>query len=181
MSSGLRKESQVVYLLAGVRKIIEQEPKFKKLEYLKFHCDWVLHSKLQGTFAQRILKSFEPAHKDLLAGKKLSPSHEADRVARMDQFHEELSSFLKANSIRDFEKAPNSWARFIYLYARVVSDCPLLIKNKSTNSIKEVVVNVELGIREVAGEWPFRISWNVQDKSGASGTIYTINTLRRGV
>jgi len=43
LSGGIRTEPQVVYLMAGLRKLLEQRQEKRHYEYLAFHADWVLH------------------------------------------------------------------------------------------------------------------------------------------
>src|SRR5437763_7300734 len=38
--TGITTEAQVVYLLAGVRKLLELQQAKRQYEHLKFHCDW---------------------------------------------------------------------------------------------------------------------------------------------
>lgn len=49
LDTGITSEVQVVYLLAGVRKLIERDGVREQFSDLNFHCDWTLHSKLEGT------------------------------------------------------------------------------------------------------------------------------------
>jgi hypothetical protein len=175
--SGIIKESQVVYLLAGIRKILEREnPPSEKYFYLKFHCDWTLHAKLDRKPAQHVLSHFNVAHLPLLKGESLTSNNEADKISKMDQFREELSDFLRSNSINDFSAAPDAWTKFLYLYARVIEDIPLVIRSDSSAEIKEVVVSVELAKELVEKERFFKVSWHVTDRNGKSGTIFVLNS-----
>jgi hypothetical protein len=62
LSVGGTTEAEAVYLMVAVRKLLEQHQAKKQYEDLTFHCDWALHSKLQGTTAQKILKLFDAAN-----------------------------------------------------------------------------------------------------------------------
>ena len=59
---GITTEAQVVYLIVGIRKLLEQQRVGMQYEYLKFYCDWALHSKLEGRTAQKILEPFDAAN-----------------------------------------------------------------------------------------------------------------------
>jgi hypothetical protein len=69
--AGIATEAQVLYLMSGLRKLLEQQQAKRQYEYLTFHCDWVLHPKLQGTTAQKILGQFDHANIHLKAGMNL--------------------------------------------------------------------------------------------------------------
>jgi hypothetical protein len=175
---GINKESQVVYLLAGVRKIIEQEEAGDRYTYLKFHCNWTLHSRLQGSFAQQVLSHFGAAHLQLLKGDHLTSNSEIEKISKMSQFREELSDFFCAHSITDFSKSPDEWPRFLYLYARVIEDTPLLIRADNSAPVREVAVSVEMAKELTLGQHVFKVMWRVTDRDGRSGTIFVNNTFQ---
>lgn len=178
IDSGIKTEPQVVYLLAGIRKLIEQNSQLARFEYLKFHSDWVLHFKLKGPFAQKVLKRLEPAHLEGLRGGRPSSVAEADRLTRMDPFKEELSEFSVQVGLHDFSKDPNDWTRFLYLYSCVVTDCPLYVRGDNPTLLQEVVVTAEMSPTQEWGEKVFKVSWNITDKNGKAGTIFTLNTFK---
>jgi len=62
ISKGIKTEPQAVYLLTEARKLIECDQSKDQYPDLKFHCDWALHSKLDGRAAQEILLKFDAAH-----------------------------------------------------------------------------------------------------------------------
>jgi len=174
---GFNKESQVVYLLAGVRKILEQEASTSdEYFYLKFHCDWTLHAKLDRASAQRILAHFNSAHFQLLKGENLTSNSEAEKISKMHQFREELSKFLRAHAIDEFSKCTDTWAKFIYLYARVIKDVPLVIRGNTLSEVKEITVSVEMAEHTFANQRFFKVCWNVTDKNRKSGTIFVLNS-----
>ena len=54
LNEGITTEVQVVYLLVGIRKLIERDEKRERYPVLNFSCDWVLHSKLDRSGAKAI-------------------------------------------------------------------------------------------------------------------------------
>lgn len=173
---GIKTEAQVVYLLAGIRKIIERENLGQKYFYLKFHCDWALHPKLDRKPAQYVLSHFDSLRLQLITGKKLTPNSEVDKISRMDIFREELSAFLQNKSVTDFSSSSDKWLKFLYLYAHVIEDMPLVIKSGSASEIQEVVVSIATAKKLMVGHQLFRVSWRITDKAGNSGTIFIINS-----
>lgn len=52
LNTGITTEPQVVYLMAGIRKLIEHDNLQAKFPALNFYCNWVLHTKLERGFAK---------------------------------------------------------------------------------------------------------------------------------
>jgi hypothetical protein len=105
LKGGISDEANVVYLMSGIRKLLEQQEAKRRYQYLAFHCDWTLHSKLEGPAAQEILEYFEVADSHLRMGAALIelPSElgrEFDNISQMKHFERELHAFLKARSWR---------------------------------------------------------------------------------
>lgn len=62
INAGIRTEVQVVYLLVGIRKLIERKESGERYPSLKFHCDWALHPKMDRRAARLILLQFDAAY-----------------------------------------------------------------------------------------------------------------------
>ena len=62
LDKAITTEAQAVYLLVGIRKIIEQDKIGREYADLRLHCDWALHSSLDRTAAIAILKKFDTSH-----------------------------------------------------------------------------------------------------------------------
>jgi len=183
LRTGITTEAQVVYLMAAVRKLLEQQEAKKQYEYLTFHCDWTLHSKLGGSTAQRILKLFDAANIQLRTGvalRNLPPDlrREIHRISKMELFEQELCHFLQTNGLPSLEtQRSDGWTHFLHLYAKVVEDCPLVMTgNNSTASIAKVTLHIELANQPIEGDMLFKVTWTVLDKSGLSGDIFVINS-----
>lgn len=174
ISKGFRRESQVVYLLAGIRKILEQENRSSTFEYLKFHCNWALHARLDGSFAQKVLGYFDSEHSRLIAKKELTSQSEALRISKMETFREEISKFLKSYSIMDFSQDADKWTKFLYLYSCVIEDCPLIIRANNCIHIQEVVVSVEKAKELKNNQQLFKVSWLIKDKNEKEGVIFVL-------
>jgi hypothetical protein len=185
LATGITTEAQALYLMAGVRKLLEQQEAKKQYEYLTFHCDWALHSKLGGRTAQKILKLFDAANIHLKTGvelRHLPPNlrREIDRISKMKPFEQELTQFLQTNGLPSLEThRSDGWVHFLHLYAKVVEDCPLEMteKNKSA-TIASVTLHVDLAkaSQHDGGDMWFKVNWTVLDKNGLSGNIFVLNS-----
>ena len=131
LEAGVTTEVQVVYLLAGIRKIIDRDGPEDTYRSLKFHCDWALHSSMDRAAANKILLQFDEAFALLKGNIKLSSlpeglRSEIKRISHMDAFEQELSGFLKLSGLPPLTRHRfDGWEYFLHLYAKVVEDIPL--------------------------------------------------------
>ena len=185
LAKGVRTESDALYLMVEVRKLLEQQHAKQQYEYLTFHCDWALHATLAGTTAQKILKLFDAANIHLKTGVELHNLSgllrmEIDRISKMRYFEDQLEGFLKANGIPALASTrSDGWIHFLHLYAKIVEDCPLVMTAK--NQCATIAsVTLKMGLARASeqdgGEIWFKVRWIIQDKNGLSGEIYIINS-----
>ncbi len=204
LDKGITTEVQVVYVLAGARKLIERDKVKDQYADLKFHCDWALHSSLEGTAAKAILRQFDAAHPLLRGGIELHklPSElraEIERISKMESFEKELAEFLAAYDLPPLTKnRPDGWPHFLHLYARVIEDIPLTVslpaarkKKKAKQGLPESApkhishVTVHFEPAQETLKYPdgeavlFKVTWRIHDKSGKPGTIFVINSFSK--
>ena len=183
LNTGITKELEVVYLMAGIRKLLEQQHAKSQYRYLTFHCDWTLHSKLRGPAAQEVLRHFDAANLRFKAGHHFDGlprdlQRELENFAEMKHSEKELEAFLLANGLPTIEKARrDGWIHFLHLYAKVVQDCPLVISGESltVSSIESVTVQLEIANQPQGENMPFRVTWTILDKNGLTGAFFVIN------
>lgn len=204
LNRGVTSEVQVVYLLAGIRKIIERDQIGERYPQLMFHCHWALHSRLSGPAAQAILMSFDAAHPRLRGKVKLHQlpralRTEIDRISQMKSFEEELVGFLAAYGLPPLTlHRSDGWAHFLHLYAKVVEDIPLVVtlpglpkqkrkrvtRGSAPNHISRVTVHCDVASETVKSanrqEVVFRLRWTIQDRSGESGELSIFNSFEMG-
>jgi hypothetical protein len=182
LDRGITTEPQVVYLMAGVRKLLEQQQATEQYEYLKFYCDWVLHPELGGPMAQKILKLFDEVAGHLREGAQLQglPPHlrsEIDRISKMTPFQNELNGFLQTNGLPILDDTrSDGWMRFLRLYANVVEDCPLVMRDGTKATVDRVTLKVESAKESIENEIGFKVTWEILDKYGLSGSLFVINS-----
>jgi hypothetical protein len=186
---GITTEAQVVYLMAAVRKLLEQrqpgENEVMTFDYLKFHCDWTLHSKLDGRMAQKILQLFDAANLELKAGGELQNlpdglSRQIEFISKMTYFERELTRFLEINGLPSLNvNRSDGFAHFLHFYTKVIEDCPLVMSARNTMaSVASVTIQVDFAKASAAdgGEMLYKVNWIVSDKNGKSGNIFVINS-----
>ena len=185
LNKGITTEVQVVYLLAGIRKLIERDDLGAQYPALNFHCDWVLHSKLDRSAAKAILREFDEAH-PLVKSRMDLPrelQNKIDDISKMRTFEKELTSFLEKYGLPPIAQDVDGWSHFLHLYTQVIQDIPLMVKASSPDAaqnISKVVVHFEaatetqkFGDRE---DFFYRIVWEIFDKNGGSGTHSVYNS-----
>jgi len=186
LNSGITTEAQVVYLLVEIRKLLEQQNEMQAYEYLTFHCDWALHSKLDRRMAQKILTQFNAANVHLKNGIELEQlptelRREMRRISKMKYFEREMSDFLHNHRLPGFtDKRMDGWSHFLHLYAKVISDCPLVISGRNNSAdVSSVTVHIELANQVIHKELFYKISWTILEKNGKSGEIYILNSFKQ--
>lgn len=114
------EESDVVYILSRIRKILEIEGKSKEKEYkkLKFYCDWALHKQIDNT--DPVSEELKDFPEDMSGGNK---------IILHRTFHEELRKFLKEYKIETtIYKTIQNTLDFGITLAEIYADTPLIIK-----------------------------------------------------
>jgi len=192
IESGITTEVQVVYLVAGIRKLIERDEAQEDFPLLRFHCDWALHSRMDRAGARRLLKIFDEAHlnfKNSLEWSDLPKpvQHDLDEIAKMRGFEREFEKFLDEYGLPQLTREHrDGWVRFLRLYAKVVEDIPLCVdaengkKADEIRSISRVTMHLDDAKETVkaAGfeDFFYRMRWTLQDKDGESGSLSVLNS-----
>lgn len=168
-------EPIVVYAMAGIRKIIEQEETPDRWKNLRFYCNWVLHHKLEKDSARQFIKPFEEIYQGIKDGTKSALYDEAAEISMFTAFKLEMSSFLKHFNIHNFTENRDVWQKFKLNYSSVIADCPLEAKNNNENDIiKKIIVTVQK--TEMDGQQVFIINWNITPKQGLGAQLSIIDS-----
>jgi hypothetical protein len=178
LAEDITTERQVMYILAEIRKIIEQAGELKNYYALDFHCSFALHTRMDRAGAQRILQRFDEAH-DLLVRKLPLPPElrrEIEQTVKLESFRRDLKAFLNANNLptRLFTE-PDAWPTFIRHYGNIIDEGELVIKGGGANlkSIDRVTVRLQTAARAL--DTPFGsellccLRWISNGKDGTSG------------
>jgi hypothetical protein len=190
---GITTEVQVVYVLTGIRKLIERDEAEDDYPVLRFHCDWALHPRMDRASARAMLKLFDDAVLALKkkAGLPADVRRNLDRIAQMKAFKAELERFLDRYELPQLtDRREDGWVYFLYLYSKVVEDIPLFASAKAREKkpaksvgrivhIADVTVHLDEGQETLkAGgveEFLYRMRWTIRDKDGNIGEYFVIN------
>jgi hypothetical protein len=183
LAQDITTERQVVYILAEIRKAIEQSGELKNYYALDFHSSFALHTKMDRIGAQRILQRFDQAHALLVNKQPLPPElrREIEQTIRLERFRSDLKAFLTANNLptRLFTE-PDAWPRFIHHYGNIIDECELAIKGDGAKlkSIDRVTVRLQTASSTVdtpfGRQLLFRLRWISHGKDGTSGEHYVM-------
>ena len=187
LRNGITTQSQVVYLMVGIRKIMEQEKSGPNYPYLRFHTDWVLHAQMdRNAIAKEILELFDNAVPHLKAGAELYnlPSRfkrDFDRAIRMDRFEDELQKFLQDHNLPAInETRSDGWTFFHHLYCKVIENCPIVVIGAALNEVAKINVTLEEALKPIKHEYGeellYKVNWTVTDTNGGQGTVFVVNS-----
>jgi len=165
LDSALRKritsEQQVVYVMVELRKLLELDEIKDRFEALIFHCDWVVHPRLTGKTASKVLDAFnENARHD-------GSRHPVSGIVGLDNFMSDLTTvLLKYQLPTSLTQNPTQWNAFLRNYGEVVRDCPLLCRDQNKEFIDEISIEFSKLTREStrASGFVIQVRWKWQNK-----------------
>jgi hypothetical protein len=160
----ITRESQIVYILAEIRKALEQSTPSELVPFpnLKFFCNWALHSKIDQNSSQKRIQEFCSAF-DLhdIHARRLISTEFLKTMMMLRPLQESLAKFFGTFSIRpEITHNRFEWYRFIYHYSGIVSDVPLIRNGIVPDAeVKEVRVS---RIKNTHPDWPDFIHWAIK-------------------
>jgi len=177
LNRGVNRESDVVYLLAEVRKILDADDPAHTLGALWMYCHWALHvdlslPKTTGEFLKRV---------DLWVCNNVAyltprqPWKFLDEVylfrdfVYLQTFREQLGGFLKTYGLpTELTGNDTLWFAFLAAYAGVIEDGTLSMqsdKHKEIEALQEVTFKKG---KPLASEYHvnFTIHWDIELKDG---------------
>lgn len=184
LDKGVDSEVQVVYLMAAIRKLIERDGCDAPFGALPFHCNWVLHSKLDQSAAVKLLLKF-----DAIVG-----AEERQDYALVQTLWQEVETFTDGNRLRAQLQAflnkyglpenlctdDGKWQEFFKEYAAVVSDIPLQVDIPVTHIRKLVLRRADtiapmIQLLKPSFELGFGIEWHVTRMNGQESPLTAIS------
>jgi hypothetical protein len=146
LNKGINTEAEVVYLLVEIRKLLDILNN-RANDYLRFSCDWVVHSKLDRRMAKRLVTNFDQLNDALNVGHPPPPHvlNEIEPLVTYAGFRMGLDNFLAGQGLSKALCNGPAWPAFLKLYGSVITDCPLTISSgtkPTTRYVSDIVVSV---------------------------------------
>lgn len=153
-------ESDVVYTLSLIRKIIEKHEEKQKFSLLNFYCDWVLHSSI--TRSPSGLEMLRKIQETIIVDGSIDPLLLSGKITSILSFYtlrKELEAFLEEfNLPLDIIKKIEMWAKFIFSIVEIVREYPLSFLDykkykeieKIYNDMKEKPIKPDMWIEELS-------------------------------
>jgi hypothetical protein len=141
MECSAQSESDVVYALVQIRKLLELTGQKEQYDKLVFMCDWAVHAKMSGKTAKNIVQTLDERMVGIPLQNldALDPDGKASEVLSLRMSHSELLQFCKGNELRtEWFDTTERWGHFLWLYARIIQDCPLEIGTTQGTSPKKL-------------------------------------------
>lgn len=162
----IERESEVVYLMVEIRKLIEQKDKElvknKRVQYyprISFYSDWCVHTELDRSAAQDQLRQIAVLTKIGEIDNKIF------NFLRFEELKSELSEFFKEYGL-DGLVFFEYWKVFERALIDVLSDCPLLVKEPGEGQIKK------FSFDKIIGDGKY-VSCNVEYEKAKDGSGYS--------
>jgi hypothetical protein len=170
----LQRESQVLYILAEIRKLIEHRKDRGLSDYseLKFYCNWALHIRIDRD-DKNVTTLFDGV--DVLEGISFEDYVQSsffNLVSNFQLMRSSLGQFLAEHKLpTKIIDTDSNWNTFLFLFCGVISEVPLVYRGNPTRAemIQELTV-----IRE-DGESPnvFRLHWTAKLFNGLVQGVIT--------
>jgi hypothetical protein len=169
-------ERSVVHLLAQIRKVLECTKTGSQYEWLRFYCDWALHSEMNRKLAKTILRDLDLGFDEMIRTGQLSAASKAKYgpITSMSRLADQLREFCQEFKIPvDTLVEPLAWSMFLVAYIRVVSNTRLkyVRHDGGVDHVFEVAVGVDAeptgGCTKPSDEnFAFRVKWSLIASDG---------------
>ncbi|MEK6880277.1 MAG: hypothetical protein AABY22_11740 [Nanoarchaeota archaeon] len=135
----LTKESEIVYLMVEIRKVLDHVYYKKDFKLLRFYCDWIVH-----TTKKRNLENIEPIISSMYQTIKteienphsilIGKSPVADFVYLEELKKEMIDFFTKESLPFHWCELKEKWVEFVKLLVNVLIDQPIINPTKDVSS-----------------------------------------------
>jgi hypothetical protein len=135
-------ESQVVYILVEIGKLLEHDNAKRKYPTIVFYRDWVVHTRLERSpWVKNLMSKFD----DYIVSANRSVTQPFQTLLKSLTLRSELSAYMATHSLHaPFCSDDRKWKAFVKLLAGVICDVPLAVDVKqrkpSTKYVQSVTV-----------------------------------------
>jgi hypothetical protein len=165
----LLRESQVLYIMAEIRKFIEREKDEGRAEYalLEFFCNWALHIRVDRPHNAANIRLFLQAFdfKDGMSLEEYLASKFFQDIMHLKVLKQQLQRFLRDRGLQSgLVDDHNWWSSFIYLYASIVSEVSM--EYTKGDLLPDEVQELKLFRMEQKSTPQKMVRWHIKLKNG---------------
>lgn len=180
LASPMRQESEVVYFLVEVRKLIEPLDK-KRFPVLRFFCDWILHQEMSWKGAKGVLSVFDQYVTAIRATNGKGIEQATRRLGPLilfERLQEDLVLLLFEYHLdAEVAREVNRFVPFLSLYVDLVARCPLVVRDAKANLVNIDNIHVSKvnaankALRGPTGQFAFGINWSLRKGEGEVASV----------
>lgn len=124
------EESQVVYLMVEIRKILDHDRQGgdDAFQVLRFYCDWAVHitkDRVGSEMKLVVEEMLKDIKKELRHPTMIKAGRAASRFGYMENLKKELQEFLKKNQL-SCSLVGKGWILFIAKLVKVLDEQPII-------------------------------------------------------
>jgi len=159
LEESIDEESQVVYVMVQIRKLLERVGTNLNYSLLRFYCNWVLHPKINKLSVVRdtLNKIAEEHEKGDYGESGLDFINFNSLKKQMEAFFEEKN--LPMDLLEEKEK----WRKFKKLLVNIIKDCPLEFESGfkpiriERFLLKRCEEDIHNGFRNFNTDWEYKL------------------------
>lgn len=137
------QECQVLHLMVEIRKFIELKNKYTNFEIIKFYCDWCVHVKLSGKYAQKKLKKIS-----VLIEKNDGLNEDMFYFLELNELKQELLKFFLKQNLES-ENFITKWNNFNINFINILINSPLVIEKATHGEIESFEFKKSISKNEI--------------------------------
>jgi hypothetical protein len=143
----IRSESQVVYIMVELRKLLEHEQLKATYDIVNFYGNWVVHTKLEDSpIADKIVCYFDDLNR-IGAGEELAVEQGISRLIGHMPFQSQLRACLAQLCLSTTLSDDAQFGAFCAELGKVIEDCPLFIRRRKPKRDTAFVESVTVETR----------------------------------
>lgn len=134
------EESQIVYLMVEIRKILAQEESNGDYPLLKFYSDWAVHHKkdrITPEIRQIMETMYETTKNNIENPALIKAGSPVMQFAYMDELGREIKLFLENHNVDpSLAQEESVWIEFVKLLVKVLENQPIIFSDDDFLNIK---------------------------------------------
>jgi hypothetical protein len=179
LSETFEKDSDVLYVMVQVRKLLELDGLDKALEYesLNFYCDWVTHPVMDRSTAKKMLSLFQgqneidfekfKARTPEMAKLTFEASQRELNFLSFQSLREQLNTYLNQKGLDRIGE--DKWTDFENILLAILIDTPL---RSNQGDIEEFSYTSEPFIQDPPGGIHYKVRFRTGAKKNLHGTLF---------